>query len=92
MDRQQEEQTKREIARAALEELTKPSPTQKEPTVWERMQEEEARQKELKEEQKKAQGQQVALPSSGARKVPGLKSARKAKQQGSEQSKNIKSE
>jgi hypothetical protein len=87
IDTQKDEQTKKEIARHALEELTRPSQT-KEPSVWEKQQQEEE-QKKLMEEERKKQSQSVALPSSGVRKVPGIKSAVKSKQS-SEIGKNVK--
>lgn len=88
IDKQQDEQTKRTIARRALEELTQPTPKQKEPSIWEKIQQEEDQKNEL-EKQKQAAAKPVALPSSGARKVPGIKSAVKSKQS-SEIGKNVK--
>lgn len=87
IDNQKDEKIKREIARKALEELTA-STRPKELSVWDKLQQEEEQKKQAAEERKKM-SQSVALPSSGQRKVPGIKSAVKAKQS-SEIGKNAK--
>lgn len=89
MDTIKNDQEKRVIARKALEELLQPVAKQKEPSIWEKIQQEEEQKKAMAVEQQK-KSSPVQLPSSGARKVPGMKSAVKAKQQGSEIGKNAR--
>lgn len=78
IDQQKDEQTKKEIARAALAELTQPKHQAQEPSEYDKRIQEEEQKKQIEAEKKK-QAQPVALPSSGQRKVPGIKSAVKAK-------------
>jgi hypothetical protein len=88
LDTLKKDEEKRAIARKALEELLKP-PQKKEPSIWEKIQmEEEQKKAQAAEQQKKSAP--VQLPSSGARKMPGLKNMVKAKQQGSEIGKNAR--
>ncbi len=88
MDAMKSDGEKRAVARKALEELLKSSPP-KEQSIWETLQQEEEQKKAMQEEQQKKSAP-VQLPSSGARKVPGLKNSIKAKQQGSEIGKNAR--
>jgi hypothetical protein len=82
------DQEKRAIARKALEELLQ-TKGPKELSIWEKITQEEEQKKAMAVEQQK-KSSPVALPSSGARKVPGIKSSVKAKQQGSEIGKNAR--
>jgi FtsZ-interacting cell division protein ZipA len=93
IDSQNEEKNKLIIARKALEELTQPTPKQKEPSEWDKQQEEEKQKTEMEEQRKEQEkaNQIVMLPSSGTRKVPGLKSAITSKQS-SELGKNTRSD
>jgi len=89
IDQEHDSQIKKSIAREALQALVTPSKPKEQSVYDENMQELE--QKKLMEEKQKEQArkQQVALPSSGARKVPGIKSAIKSKQS-NEIGKNVK--
>jgi hypothetical protein len=89
IEKQQSSQAKQMIARAALEELTRPRQQAKEKSIWEQIQEEEEQKKQM-EKERQQMAQPVQLPSSGQRKVPGIKSSVKAKQQGSEIGKNAR--
>lgn len=91
IDSQNEEKNKLIIARKALEELTQPTPKQKEPTIWEQLQQEEKEKKEFEKKQQEQEEQIVVLPGSGTRKVPGLKSSIQSKQS-SELGKNTRSD
>lgn len=82
IDSQKDEQQNVLIARKALEELTQPSPKQKELSIWEKQQKEEQQKKEIEEmnKEKQEEEQTVMLPGSGVSKMPGLKSSIKSKQ------------
>lgn len=73
-NRQEEEQhaeeIKRSVARRALEELSGIRPTQKEPSVWERLQKEEEEKKEMEKKKKEAK-QKSALPQTGSKRKRG---------------------
>lgn len=84
-----DEQIKKTIARKALEELLQPTQQAKEPSIWEKIMQEEEQKKNQAAQQKQNSGS-VALPSSGPRKVPGVKQSTKAKQLGSEIGKNAR--
>lgn len=88
IDQTQDQKIKKDIARNALQELLRPRQQANEPSIWERMNQEEE-QKKAQKAQQQPQGP-IALPSSGARKVPGMKHANKAKQLGSEIGKNAR--
>jgi len=88
MDTITNDQEKRAIARKALEELLQ-TKGPKELSIWEKIMQEEEQKKAMAVEQQK-KSSPVALPSSGARKVPGMKNSVKAKQQGSEIGKNAR--
>lgn len=78
---------KKQIARAALAEIGGNNARPKEQSIWEKIMKEEE-QKKMAEQQKKPAS--VQLPSSGARKVPGMKSAAKNKSPQQESSKNTR--
>lgn len=87
MDQIQDEQTKKTIARKALEELLTPTPSVKEPTEYEKRMQEEEQKKKMEEEERRQQSQ--ALPAPTGKKKQGMYGI-KAKQQGSEIGKNVK--
>jgi hypothetical protein len=84
---QQDEQTKKIIARKALEEIAGIKPKQKEQTVWEKIQEEEQQKKEAKK-QKQAQAAQALKPAK-AKRARGDLYGMKAKKTGME-NKNVR--
>lgn len=89
IDHEKDNQTKKSIAREALRALVTPSEPKKQSIYDEKMQEEEQKKLMEKEQKEQERRQQVALPSSGVRKVPGIKSAIKSKQS-NEIGKNVK--
>ncbi len=89
IDQEKDNQTKKTIAREALRALVSSSEPKKQSVYDEKMQEEEQKKLMEKERQELEKRQHVALPSSGARKVPGIKSAIKSKQS-NEIGKNVK--
>ncbi|MCX8009258.1 MAG: hypothetical protein N3A54_06210 [Patescibacteria group bacterium] len=87
-DQTKQQEEKKAIARKALQELLKPR--EKEPSVWERLQQEEEQKKAMAVEQQKKAPQPIQLPSSGPRKLPGIKNPAKTKSFGSEIGKNVR--
>lgn len=81
------EEVKKAIARAALEELIRPKPKQREPSIWERIQMEEQQKKEMKAKQSAAGS---SLPMPAGKRARGDLYGVKAKRQGSEIGKNVK--
>lgn len=79
----QDEETKRAIARAALEELSGKKPAQKEQTVWEKIQQEEEQKKELKKQQN-AQAARANLPQPSSKRKRGDLFGMKAKKTSTE--------
>lgn len=88
IDTEKDPKIKKAIARAALQELIRPKSGQREPTVWERIQQEEAQKKENKAQQ--VQASASALPSGSAKRPRGDLYGIKAKRAGSEIGKNVK--
>lgn len=76
-------------ARAALAELAGIKPKQKEPTVWEKAQQEAEQKKELAMQQQKQSNTQQLVPISSKRKRGDLYGM-KAKKAGSEVGKNVR--
>lgn len=89
IDTEKDPQIKKAIARAALEELIRPRQRQKELSVWERIQQEEAQKKEAQAAQK-AQAASSSLPAGTSKRPRGDLYGIKAKRAGSEIGKNVK--
>ncbi len=85
----QSEEVKSAIARKALEEISGKTSQQKEPTVWEKLQEEEKQKKEAEKKQK-AEAQKQALPKSGGKRPRGDLYGMKAKKSSTEMSRNVR--
>lgn len=79
--------TTKAIARAALEQLAAP-PKQKEPTVWEKMQQETEQRKEQQKQQVQQQAQ--ALPQAKGKRPRGDLYGLKAKRAAAEMSRNVR--
>lgn len=76
------EEIKRAIARAALEELSGKKPTQKQESVWEKLQKEEEQKKEQKKQ--KAQAAKAQLPQASSKRKRGDLYGMKAKKTAAE--------
>lgn len=76
------EEVKRAIARAALEELSGKKPTQKQETVWEKLQKEEEQKKEQKKQ--RAQAAKAQLPAAAPKRKRGDLYGMKAKKTAAE--------
>ncbi len=83
------EETKRAIARAALEELTGKKPKEKEMSVWEKIQKEEEEKKQF-EKKKKEEAAKQALPKSSSKRPRGDLYGLKAKKASAEMSRNVR--
>jgi len=88
LDQAPDQQAKKAIARRALEELAKKS-TQKEPTIWEKIQQEAKEKKDAQEYQRKKQSLDSLPVIKGAKKRGDLFGIA-AKKQGSEIGKNAR--
>ena len=87
---QKDEQEKKVVARAALEEISgKGKPQQKEPTVWEKIQKEEEEKKNI-EQKNKAEAAKQALPKGSSKKARGDLYGMKAKKAAAEMSRNVR--
>jgi len=86
-----DEEAKKAIARAALQELVGTGKPEKKPTVWEQKQKEEEQKKKLEEEEKKKREKQ-ALPKISTKQKHGDLYGIQSKQEGSEIGKNVKAE
>ena len=89
IDAEKDKKTKEAIARAALEDLTRPKQQQKEPSVWEKIQMEEQKKKEMAAKQAASQ-QATAIPMSKSKRPRGDLYGIKAKKAGSEVGKNVR--
>jgi hypothetical protein len=90
IDAQKDTQTKQAVARQALSALLARK-NQKEPSVWERLQQEAEQKKDMKAKQQ-AQANASALPTIVSKKSRGEKFGMKAKQNPGEIGKNVKSD
>ena len=86
---QLDEETKRAIARAALEEISGKSQKQKEPTVWEKLQQEDEQKKDMEKKKKEASAKQ-ALPTVSTKRKRGDLYGMKAKKAAAEMSRNVR--
>jgi len=82
IDAESDRAVKRHIARAALEELTKGSLRKKEPSIWERLQQENEQKKEMQKQQVAAAAQ--SLPIATSKRPRGDLYGTKAKQTATE--------
>ena len=83
-----EQKIKASVARVALAQLAGGKPKQKEPTVWEKIQEEAQQKKELGKQQQQAAAQ--ALPAAKSKRPRGDLYGMKAKKAGGEVGKNVR--
>jgi len=82
IDKEPDRVVKRHIARAALEELTRGSMRKKEPSIWERLQQENEQKKEMQKQQAAAAAQ--SLPTATSKRPRGDLYGAKAKQTATE--------
>ena len=83
IDAESDRAVKRHIARAALEELTRGSMRKKEPSIWERLQQENEQKKEMQKQQTAAAAAQ-SLPAATSKRPRGDLYGAKAKQTATE--------
>lgn len=87
LDQAKDEKTKKAIARSALEQLAG-KPQQKEPSVWEKIQQEMEQKKQLQKQQTQQASQQ--LPSGKGKRPRGDLYGLKAKKASAEMSRNVR--
>lgn len=85
----EEQEIKKAIARAALQELAGGAKQQKEPTVWEKIQQEEQQKKEQKKLQNEA-NKKSSLPQVSSKRKRGDLYGMKAKKSSTEIGKNVR--
>lgn len=88
-DAQQAMEIKKAIARSALQELAGGSQKQKEPTVWEKLKQEEEQKKEMKKKQAEA-NKKASLPQVSSKRKRGDLYGMKAKKSSTEIGKNTR--